>query len=404
MGTGRKHAAAGLIISAVLVAACSDQPTAPRSIAPALTIGVVKPGLSSPQWQQRARALVSANNQSPVAAGRTYAALSVAQYRAVKAADKQLPAAGRTSGNGYGAGGRSNFEMQRGAVAGASAVVLSFLYPSAAAALEQQVDAEGQAGPGNVHPSFTKGEVIGRIVGQAMVTHLMNDGSSLPFTGTVPVGPQYWIPTPTMAGANLGGVTPYFLNSTSQFRSAPPPALASAEFTTDLNEVVNIAAARTPQQIAIAQFWAFGGGTPTPLGYWNQVAADYIAEAGLDERAATHVFALMHGAQFDAQLGCFETKYHYWTVRPYQVVSITTALAPPPHPSYPSGHSCISASAAHVLAYFFPQKTAELDALVAEAGVSRIYAGIHYRFDLTAGKILGTTVADWAIARDQASQ
>ena len=110
----------------------------------------------------------------------------------------------------------------------------------------------------------------------------------------------------------------------------------------------------------------------------------------------------MHAAQFDAQLGCFETKYVYFTVRPYQVVPITTVLAPPAHPSYPSGHSCISSSAARVLAHFFPSHTAELDAQVTEAGVSRIYAGIHYRFDLTAGKTLGVATANWAIARASA--
>jgi membrane-associated phospholipid phosphatase len=81
--------------------------------------------------------------------------------------------------------------------------------------------------------------------------------------------------------------------------------------------------------------------------------------------------------------------------------TITLTFALPNHPSYPSGHSCGSAAAAGVLSYLFPRRTAELNGWVTEAGLSRMYAGIHYRFDITAGQNLGRAVAGWAIGLDQ---
>jgi hypothetical protein len=200
-------------------------------------------------------------------------------------------------------------------------------------------------------------------------------------------------------------VTPYLVNSTSQFRSAPPPAFGSPAFDADLAEVLTIAQNRTPEQVAIALFWASAGGGSTPFGYSSQVAADFIAEAGLNERAATHVFALMHAAQFDAQLTCFETKYHYFVIRPSQAEPLITLVIPlPNYPAYPSGHACLMSSGARVLEHFFPAHTPELETNVTEAGLSRIYAGIHYRFDITASWVLGRAVADWAISHEEALQ
>jgi hypothetical protein len=59
----------------------------------------------------------------------------------------------------------------------------------------------------------------------------------------------------------------------------------------------------------------------------------------------------------------------------------------PNHPSYPSGYSCISGAAAEILTAFFPERAAELDTHVIENGLSRIYGGIHYRFDVTARQV-----------------
>ena len=105
----------------------------------------------------------------------------------------------------------------------------------------------------------------------------------------------------------------------------------------------------------------------------------------------------------DAQVGCWDAKLTYWLIRPWKAdlgITVVPAVGMPNHPSYPSGHSCVSASAAEVLSAFFPEERAELDAKVIEAGLSRMYAGIHYRFDIEAGQTLGRSVARFAIAAD----
>jgi membrane-associated phospholipid phosphatase len=402
--TSRQRTTAGLVLSLAAVLACADQPTAPlvNSSAPPLKAASFSTELLSPQWQAQARELVSANAVLPFAAARVFAALSVAQYRAIIAVDGHRNTEGTLANQGFGAGGRSLYEAHRGAVSGASAAVLSFLFPAAATDLEEQVERDAALNKGKVHPSFARGLAIGRAAGDDMIQHLQNDGFSEPFTGTIPTGPGFWIPAPGVppGGANLGGVTPYLVNSTSQFRSAPPPAFGSPAFEADLNEVLTIAQNRTPQQVASALFWGVTIGSP--FVYWNQVAADNIEEAGLNERAATHVFALMHAAQFDAVLTTFEAKYHYFVIRPSQAERAISLVFPNPnYPAYPSGHASVTSSAADILKHFFPAHSAEFASQVTEAGLSRIYAGIHYRFDITASWVLGAAVAEWAISHEE---
>jgi membrane-associated phospholipid phosphatase len=188
------------------------------------------------------------------------------------------------------------------------------------------------------------------------------------------------------------------MTSGAQFRSPPPPAFNSPAFLTDRGEIRSLSDNRTPGQTAIALFWNFPTGTFTPPGYWNLTAGNYADAFGLNERAATRVFALMGAAMMDAMIGCWDAKYFYWTLRPSQAdPAITLTFGLPNHPSYPSGHSCVSSAAATVLKSVFPDRAAELDGWVTEAGLSRMYAGIHYRFDITAGQDLGRAVAQWAI-------
>jgi membrane-associated phospholipid phosphatase len=355
---------------------------------------------SSIEWQAEARRLVGVHNMSALAAARVYAALGVAQYRAVMSATDS-PADGELPVNGIGAGGRAALEANRGAVAGASASVLAFLFPNFAQDQEQRVAAIGNAGPGNVHPQFERGLALGRAAGDAMVARLKADKFTTPWTGTVPTGPGMWIANGTPAGGTFGGVTPYLMTSGSQFRSAPPPAWQSAAFDGDMAEVRTLSDNRTAAQREIAIQWNYGNGTYTPPGYWNLVTSDLAGAYRLNERAATHAFALTGAAMMDALIGCWDAKYFYWTIRPWQADNgITLTFGAPNHPSYPSGHSCVSAAAATVIGHLFPEEAAEVNARVIEAGMSRIYAGIHYRFDITAGQDLGRAVASLAIDLD----
>jgi hypothetical protein len=324
--------------------------------------------------------------------------VSVAEYRAVlevddTAGDQEL------SENGIGADGRSAVEARRGAVAGASATVLSYLFPSAGSSLELRVTNEGNAGPGDVHPQFTRGVAVGRAIGASIVERLKNDRFTTPWTGSAPTGDSVFRATGTPAGVTFGGVIPWFMSSGAQFRPAPPPAWQSSAFNADLAEIKSFAVNRTEAERAIALYWNLPTGTHTPVGYWTEKTAEFIAARNLNERAATHAFALTSAAMMDALIGCWEAKYRYWTIRPSQVdPSISMTFGLPNHPAYPSGHSCVSSSAATVLAHLFPERTADVNAWVTEGGLSRLYAGIHYRFDITAGQELGTAVGQLAIA------
>jgi membrane-associated phospholipid phosphatase len=178
----------------------------------------------------------------------------------------------------------------------------------------------------------------------------------------------------------------------------------------DLAEVSSYAVgagSRTAQQIADALNLNLSNGTMTPLGKWDEMASDFIAAQRFDERAAAHVFALTNAAAMDAVIGCWEAKYTYDYWRPWAANTLITSLpiGKPNHPSYPSGHSCVSAAAADVLKAFFPEPehVAALEDLVVRNGMSRIYAGIHFRFDVTAGQTLGRSVAAAALAYDQAN-
>jgi membrane-associated phospholipid phosphatase len=339
---------------------------------------------------------VALANFSPLAAAHAYGLLGVAQYLAVQRAE------------GADDGGRDLLELDRGAVAGASAVVLTYLFPIQAQAFEDLVAAQSTAGPGGQapHPAFTRGEEVGRAVAAEIVARARGDGFSAPFTGTIPTGPGLWISNTnpaTVAGGPLATSLPWFLTSPSQFRPAPPPAFGSAAFTADLAEIRQLSDTRTVDQTRIATFWALNAGTPTAAGFWIQVATDGIKGNGLSERAATHLYALLSATMYDAAIGCWDAKQTYWFIRPWQAdagITVVAAVGKPNHPSYPSGHSCVSSSGAEVLSAFFPDQRAHLDAMVTEAGLSRMYGGIHYRFDIDAGKALGRSVARFAIAAD----
>jgi len=391
-----------IVAGLIAVTACNDRAPAPTG----LSLSASRSGLpfaerlASPAWQETAAGLVAQAGFNPQTATRAYSELGVAQYLAVQRAEA---ANGGTDGAD---GGRSRLELDRGAVAGASAVVLTYLFPSQAQAMEDMVDAQANAGPGGLHPAFARGEAAGRAVGAEIVARAQADGFNRPFTGTIPTGPGFWISNttpPTIAGGQLPGVTPWFLTSASQFRPGPPPASGSAAFLAALGEIRHISDTRTAEQTGIAAFWALSTGTPTTAGFWLQVATDGINQHGLSEREATHLYALLSTTMFDAQIGCWDAKETYWFIRPWQadpLITVVPAVGKPNHPAYPSGHSCLSASGADVLSTFFPAQRDHLNAMVTEAGLSRMYGGIHYRFDIEAGQALGRGVARFTIAAD----
>src|SRR5690606_14060671 len=172
-------------------------------------------------------------------------------------------------------------------------------------------------------------------------------------------------------------------------------------FLAALAEVRHYADTRTPQQDSIAKFWNLPAGTYAPPGYWNEEASNLAVKYRLGEREAAHVLALTNIVIFDALVASHEAKYHYWLLRPSQAdTGIQLAIGLPNFPSYPSNHAAISAGAAKILARAFPAEKTRLKALGEQAALSRVYGGIHYRFDGDVGVALGRPIADWVIAHD----
>ena len=398
---------AAALFAVVSITACSTDkptPTGPNASLDASSSNGVPfaEGLASPAWQQKARDLVSAANISPVQSTHMYPILGVAQYLAVQRAQAAIIG-----------GGRQRLEADRGAVAGASFVTMKYLFPAPASvqAFQELLTAQANAGPGQPHPSFAAGEAIGRAVGaqivaRAIADHFNNANTAVPPPGGTAAG--FWtpnVPGQMVAGGTLPGTTPWFLTSSDQFKPDPHPSFGSTAFNDALAEIRHISDTRTAEQIHIASIWALSNGTPTTSGFWLAVPTDsgWVAQHSLSERETTHLYALLSATMFDAQIGCWDEKLRSWLVRPWKADPAITTFAPvgmPNHPSYPSGHSCLSSSAASVLSMFFPEHTAQLDAMVVQAGLSRMYGGIHYRFDITAGQTLGRNVARFAIAQD----
>lgn len=373
------------------LSACTESPTSLTTVDQSVSFArrAGETG-SSVHWNEIARGLVVKYNANAFQAIRGYAILSVAQYNAVIAAETDV-----------GGGPRASV---RAAVSRASAVALSYLFPGEAAALDAMATdfVMAAAWPGE---DAAAGDAAGRIAADRIVARAQTDGFFTPWVGTVPVGPGLWFSSSTPAappvGVLFGRAKPYFLRSGDQFRPAPPPAFESPEFIAALEEVRRVSDTRTPEQAAIARFWALPQGTYGPPGYWNEEATRLATQYRLRESAVTHLLALMNMAGFDAIIAAHDAKYTYWSIRPTQAdPAITLAVGLPNFPSYVSNHSAISTAMSTLLGHAFPAERQRLDALAEEAGLSRLYGGIHYRFDLEAGMQLGREVAAWAREHD----
>jgi hypothetical protein len=360
--------------------ACSDGPAAPTPQS--------EPGASAAiRWNEIARAMVISHASSPPHASRTYAYVSLASWAAWRAADNATVST-------------TPRPSPSAAAARAAAVVLEHIYPGASDFLLDELRSQALArrASGESPERRAAGEVVGEDVARLALERAGSDGADATWNNVFPEGPAYY--TDRLPALPMwGGVQPWLVASGRDMRAPPPPEFGSEDFAAALREVRQISDSRTPQQLAIALHWADGAGTATPPGHWNVIAVDLLRRHRVSESEALRTLALMNMAMADAMIGCWDSKYAYWYLRPWEAdVSITTPIGRPNHPSYPSGHSCSSAAGATVLAGLFPGAADALHAMADEAGLSRLYGGIHYRFDLTAGKSIGRECGALAVA------
>jgi hypothetical protein len=360
---------------------------------------------------------------NPPRASRSMAIMHVAVYDAVNGISRR--------GKSYRVQADPPLASMEAAAAKAAHDTLAALYPSETEKFADLLEAQLAGIPSG--PARDAGVAHGAQVAAAILEWRATDGStgSSPYFPTTE--PGRWRPTLPSFGPPLlphwGDVTPFAMTSGAQFRPPACPELTTTEYATACNEVKEIgridSPTRTQDQTEIALIWEGGAGTPTPPGQWNQIAQALATQQGNTLEENARMFALLNMVLADAAISCWECKYEIDLWRPITAIreadtdgNPATVADPtwlpliptPPFPSYTSGHSTFSGSAAATLAAFFgtdelsftfeavglSRDFTSLRAAAEEAGVSRIYGGIHFDFDnfaaLDSGQRLGEYV------------
>jgi len=391
-------ATVGLLVAAMISTACADQRDSVAKIAEpvAALFRPIDAGATdanvSVQWNGVARSLVASHNTNGPMASRVYALVSVAQFGAVRATRAEH------DDDGDGQGGERGAVVDA-AIARASANVLTGLYPDAASAAVIAAALDGDTGP-------ARGDSIGAAVAQAVLARAATDGAAAANCPATPPTPasQFWHddavpPNPQPVLPCFGSVRTWLGIDVTQFRAGPPPAFASQEFLAGLAEVRQISDTRTAAQLAIVDTWLDGNNSRQPPGHWNLIASDLITRNHIGAAHAARVFAVLNIAMMDTHVACWDRKYTYWEIRPWMVDPlITTPRGQPHHPANPSGHACAGGAGSGALAGFFPAIGDSLRALGGEEGFSTVLSGVHFRFDVDEGLLIGHTIAEKALA------
>ena len=309
---------------------------------------------------------------------------------------------------------------------------LAALYPSVKGALDQQLAGELAAIPNGAGKQ--QGIAVGHLAAARMLAARAGDGArATPPPLPAATQPGDYRPTPpTFAPAvftQWPHVTPFVLHAADQFRPAPPPGLGTAAYAQALNDVKSLgqktSTSRTADQTVAATFW------PGPIWTtWNEIAEKAALAHHTDLVHTARLFALLNLSVADTTIAFYDAKYHYHLWRPITVIrdaandrnpatagdpTWTALLLTAADPSYPGAHSAISGAAAAVLSSVFgahdritvtsdvlPGVVRTFDsysAAATEAGLSRIYGGVHTRIDHEAGLRLGQEVAGFVLAK-----
>ncbi len=378
-------------------------------------------------WNNVALQAVAAAQWMPPQAARGLAMMHGAMYDAVNAVENKgeayrvnLTPSGNTS--------------KEAAAAQAAHDVLTGLFPGKTEAFDAQLAASLDAVPEGA--GKTAGIALGQQAANAFLQWRSSDAMQMPmdpFMGGT--DPGEWRPTPPAYSSGMFyhwiHMLPFALTSRHQFRPGPPPALDSAEYALAFEETKTVgdknSTSRTMDQGMVANFWVGMPGTIGEAGRMNQVAQQAAAahENTLYENA--RLFALVNVALVDAAIAGIDCKYAYAFWRPVTAIreadndgnAATLAdvawepyIVTPAHPEYVSTHSTLTKAAAAILASFFGDDAADvtlvsfMDAgmtrqytsfsqVAEEAGLSRIYGGIHFRFSYTTGSAMGQQIGDY---------
>jgi hypothetical protein len=287
-------------------------------------------------------------------------------------------------------------------------------------------------------PFRRQGIAAGNAAADAMIAARKDDGRFGPSQWVPNSAPGIWQPllpngtSPLDPTPWVGGVQPFLLESSSQFRTAGPNALTSAAYAADFNEVkalggdgVVTATARKVDQTHNAIFWQSAGG---PALLWSGVARSLAEDPAhaLDNADSARLLAMMNLSGADASINCWNDKYHFDFWRPWQAIRQAdrdgnaatvpdpswTPLLTAPYPEHPSGHMCLDGAHLHTLQLFFGTDTMRFGVTSSQFGGetrffdrfsapleeitdARVWAGLHFRTADVQGQQLGINVANY---------
>jgi hypothetical protein len=255
-------------------------------------------------------------------------------------------------------------------------------------------------------------------------------------------GDGFWYPTPP---AYIEAIEPHWrtirpmvIDSSNQFKPKPPTAFnkdTTSAFYKQVYEVYHVGNTLTDQQRFIASYWdcnpfavntsghmAIGFKKISPGGHWMNITSIVTAKAKLSFDKAVLVHSLVAMTLMDAFISCWDEKYRSNRIRPETVINRyinirwQPLLQTPPFPEYTSGHSVISTAVAELLTYLLGDNFAFTDnteilfelperqfksfrQAAAEAAISRLYGGIHYRDAIENGQAQGKAIGEFIVAR-----
>ncbi|MFO1033812.1 MAG: vanadium-dependent haloperoxidase [Hyphomicrobiales bacterium] len=280
-----------------------------------------------------------------------------------------------------------------------------------------------------------RSEAYGRALEKAILAWSKSDGGAVvenlgfPKVYTVSKLPGHWVPTnqyqlqqhPLLPG--WGKNRPFAMPDGASCTLPPPPAYSedpSSEFFKQAKEVYDTKNSLTDEQRTIARFWSDDPGLSwTPPGHWVGIVMDIAQQRKLDVKTTAKALAKVGIAIADGFIGCWHEKYAYDYIRPVTFIKQKidpkweTLLITPPFPEYPSGHSTQTGAAAEALTavfgdnFAFDDTTHERDGLgvrhftsfhaaAQEAGISRLYGGIHFRAAIELGLDQGKCIGAYA--------
>jgi hypothetical protein len=318
---------------------------------------------------------------------------------------------------------------QAAAVAAAHEILVTYV-PSAQAALD--ADYAGSLAELPDGTAKTRGIAFGMRAADSLIGLRSDDGRNAPILFTQPPAPGVWRPTPPaflpMSAPWLGFVTPLLVHSATQFAPPAPPALTSAVYTRDFNEVKALGSLtstqRTAEQTSTATF--FSG---SALVQYNAALRDQVTVRHLDIVDAARMFAAIDMSVADAEITVWHAKYVYGSWRPITAIRLAdtdgnpdTAPDPswvpvfnnPNYPEYPSGYNVFNSTVVHGLENLFQTEHLQLtlisttapgvvrhydsgSALLQDVVNARVWNGFHFRFSDIASRNVGRQLADWTL-------